>query len=53
MAAEGEQSRLVTLDEYLKRGMLPLADESDQLLVALEAEQRRPPSETGERSRWL
>jgi hypothetical protein len=41
VAAEGQEARLVALDERLERAVLAAADEDDQLLVALESEQRR------------
>jgi hypothetical protein len=43
MAAKCEQARLVALDERLECAMVPAPDESDQLLVALEPQERRTP----------
>ena len=39
-AAEREQPRLITLEERLERSLLPLADQCDQALVALQPQQR-------------
>ena len=36
MAAEGEQPRLVALDERLERAVVAPPDEGDELLVALQ-----------------
>ena len=47
VAAEGEQPRLVALEERVEGAVVAAPDERDQLLVALEPEQGRPPGERG------
>jgi hypothetical protein len=48
VAAEGEEARLVALDERLEGRVLTLAGHRDQLLVALKPVQGRPAREHGE-----
>jgi hypothetical protein len=43
VAAEGEQPRLVTLEQRVEGAVVPAPDEGDQLLVALEPEKRGSP----------
>jgi hypothetical protein len=40
--AEGEQARLVARDEGLERVLIATANQSDELLVTLQSQQRRP-----------
>ena len=47
MTTEGEQPRLVALDESLERAMVAAPDQRDEPLVALEAEQRRTSCQRG------
>ena len=47
MAAEREQARLITLHERFEGTVMPAPDQCDQLLVALEAEERRAPGKGG------
>ncbi len=39
--AEGQQARLVAVEEDLEGALVPVADQRDQLLVCLQAQQRR------------
>ena len=45
MAAEREQAGLIALNERFEGTVVPAPDEGDQLLVALEAEERRAPGQ--------
>ena len=49
VAAEGEQARLVALDERLEGAVMAAPGEGDQPLVGLQPQQRRAPRESGQR----
>jgi hypothetical protein len=48
VAAEGEQARLVALDERLEGPVVTPPGERDQALVRLKTEERRAPGESGQ-----
>jgi hypothetical protein len=47
VAAEGEQARLIALDQGLERPVMPAPDERDQPLIGLKPEQGRTPCKRG------
>jgi hypothetical protein len=47
VAAEGQQARLVARHQRLERVMVAAADQRDEPLVGLQAQQRRATVETG------
>ena len=49
VAAEGEQARLIALDQRLERAVVAAARERDQALVTLKPEERRAPRKGGQR----
>ena len=53
VAAEGEQARLVALHQRLEGAVMPAPDERDELLVALQPQQRRAARERGQARRLL
>jgi hypothetical protein len=53
VTAEGEQPRLVTLNERLESAVVAAPDQGNEPLVALQAEQRRPSGQRGEPRRVL
>ena len=53
MTAEGEQPRLVSLDERLERAVVAAPNQRDEPLVALQAEQRGTSRKRGEPRRVL
>jgi hypothetical protein len=48
VAAEGEQPRLVALYERLEGAVVPTPDQSDELFVALQPQERRTPGKRGQ-----
>jgi hypothetical protein len=47
VAAEGQQARLVTLDQGLESGLIALTGERNEPFVALEPKQGRAPAKCG------